>query len=75
MPKPFNRALHFTGKMPFGPHKGKALDDVPIPHLYPLVTRVNPRKFPELFQYLQRNRERIIHAYSELKRQQDFFNS
>ena len=74
MPKPFNPELHFTGKMPFGPHKGKPLDSLSALILAPLVTRPWLRKWPELFRYIMRNRERLMQEYSELKAQQDFFN-
>ena len=74
MPKPFNPELYVTGKMPFGPHKGKPLDSLSALHLAPLVTHVNPRRFPELFRYLNQHRERLMQEYSELKAQQDFFS-
>ena len=53
------RALTDSDLMPWGPHKGKAMKDVPVEHLLWCLNQAWIAEWPPIYAYLKQNEERI----------------
>ena len=59
--------------MPFGEHKGKRYEDVPIAYLVRIRYARWLRSWPDLYRWIQRNWTKIQEAADDVNHQADFF--